>query len=779
MALEDTLTLIPADDGYEAFYAEKIWRLVPGLYRDEDAKTKTPGALRAFVEILAEQAAAERRSIDRLWSDTHITDCDDWAIPYIADLLATRLISEQNTAGRRADVAKTIYYRRRAGTLQLFARLADDIANWDGAPSEAFRRLFRTWHSLDCPALLGRVSRTPQGGLASIRGTRLGEVVDTAWDEVAHFPDFRRHRGLSGRYNIPKINLHLFRQFAFLVQNVTPYRFDAQHYMMDPSGRDIALFKPGQPFVKDCRVPEEWDVRGPILCGLLNDGRYRPGADAAAASIGAGLLVVEDELFLTAADLVARAEHIKGSALTIAQGRNLLNLALLEDSAKAQLIQNALALAIGNGPVGGALSRSQIYGGDLSVWETIDPDPWPWARAVVDPARGRVFLRSAPGAGQSFYIPRHHYGMFEKIGAGTYDRDASLEASGLIALPLAPPPMSNPGPIVGFDLPGTGAGTPAGTGIYQMSDSRTYLHTQGAGMTTTGDLTIQAGNGERPYVVLNLDNGTTRWVIDADNDGDTLVLDGLWLGLMPDGHGPTPDPGLPAGGELVIAGDFETVILRHMTLDPGGFRARITAGQTEVIPTVTLLLEGAIDRLIIDRSITGPIEESALAGDRCTAHEICILDSIVRGPDRGTAIQTRNAKLEIARTTVFGDVFGGRFLVEDSLIQGTLSAQDPQGSCVRYSAAEETEQFGIPNAYRCVHYPEAMPNHLFVSRRFGDAGFAQLSQTAPETVRRGAENTSEMGAMNRSIDAIKRDDLIRKLAEFTGINVIPQLIFET
>ena len=39
------------------------------------------------------------------------------SIPYIGDLLATRLVSCLDARAQRLDVAKTIYYRRRAGTL--------------------------------------------------------------------------------------------------------------------------------------------------------------------------------------------------------------------------------------------------------------------------------------------------------------------------------------------------------------------------------------------------------------------------------------------------------------------------------------------------------------------------------------------------------------------------------------------------------------------------------------------------------------------------------------
>jgi hypothetical protein len=317
-----------------------------------------------------------------------------------------------------------------------------------------------------------------------------------------------------------------------------------------------------------------------------------------------------------------------------------------------------------------------------------------------------------------------------------------------------------------------------------MNDSRTYIYEATTGLTVTDNLTVQAANAERPYIKIAVDAAgaglETRWEVDASEDGRTLVLDGLWLGLYETGQTAVPDASVvPMSISLVLTGNFETVILRNMTLDPGGRRARVQDGFTFVIPSVKLKLEGAIDTLILDHCITGPIEEEATITDICAANGICIQDSIVKGSSNGFAITCRSATLEMTRTTVFGKLAAARFLIENSLIKGEVIAQDPQASCFRYSAAVETPEHGIPNAYRSVAYPSKMPNHLFVSKRFGDPGFGQLSKTAPESLRRGAENTSEMGAYNSAIDAIKRDDLIYKLSEFTGINTITQLIFET
>jgi hypothetical protein len=38
-----------ADDGFESYFAEKLWDMVPAVYRHEDELGETPGMLRALV----------------------------------------------------------------------------------------------------------------------------------------------------------------------------------------------------------------------------------------------------------------------------------------------------------------------------------------------------------------------------------------------------------------------------------------------------------------------------------------------------------------------------------------------------------------------------------------------------------------------------------------------------------------------------------------------------------------------------------------------------------
>ena len=85
----------------------------------------------------------------------------------------------------------------------------------------------------------------------------------------------------------------------------------------------------------------------------------------------------------------------------------------------------------------------------------------------------------------------------------------------------------------------------------------------------------------------------------------------------------------------------------------------------------------------------------------------------------------------------------------------------------------------MPHPYQSHFCAGALPAGLFVSRRFGDPGYAQLSEIAPFEIREGGEHGVEIGAFKRALDPIKRADLTAKLREFLPINAIAQLIFET
>jgi hypothetical protein len=232
---------------------------------------------------------------------------------------------------------------------------------------------------------------------------------------------------------------------------------------------------------------------------------------------------------------------------------------------------------------------------------------------------------------------------------------------------------------------------------------------------------------------------------------------------------------------LVLDGVFDRVTIRHCTLDPGGVQAQINPAECQVIPYVQLVVRGNIEELVIESSIVGPVIEDTVAGDPGKIQKLEIRDSIVQSidPANSPAIATELGLVDLKRVTVFGDVKVNRLTATEGLIQGTVKVTDNQHGCFRFSATNDHPEKRLPPQFESHLFAPAIPNHFFVSRRFGDAGYAQLSDTAPATVVRGAENRSEIGAFSSLLSPIKLDDLKAKVNEFMPFGLIAQFINET
>lgn len=756
--------IAPADDLFERHYEEKIWGLIPEVYRSEDGAPIDDGPLRGLVRVLARQAAIARRSVDRLWADSRIDEADDWAVPYIGALMGTRPVSGLNRAGQRVNVESTIRYRRRLGTVRLAEILADDIADWDAVASEGFRRLIRQWHMLDGGPLPGAITRSPQWGYPDLRATRIDSIEGHAHDDLSHYADMRRHRGVLGRVNISRVNLHLFRQYAYAVTDVTPVEIADGLYTLDPSGRDVPLFQPGLTRNGDCFAMREWEMRAPIPCRRLNFAGFAPTLTTVPGVLAQLLAPLYGRRFATqagmleAANAALAADPNPPNALTAAQSRALIAATMEAASPRRNLLPGgdprtlALALAVGANATAAPFGPEELMAANLADWgQDLAPDPW--LQALVDPARGRVRLLNALPADRGFFAQLHHYGAFRGVGAGTHPRGSDLATAGFVAVNTLTPDFTQPI-----------------SGEFRWDDNRTYRPQLDASGIIVADasLTLSAEDGTRPYVVFDQAASATV-VLRSTNPEADLVIDGLWLGIT---------TGLATGvAQLRIDGTWRSVTLRNVTVDPGGERAAAPGQPAGVIPAITLEFAGAIDRLVIERSVTGRIVELTSANDPCATNGVTIADTIVRTATNAPAIRLRTASLTVDRTTIFGDVVCGRIDASDILVAGRVLAEDQQTGCFRFSAALTGGR--VPHPYESHFYADRLPAGTFVSERFGDPGYAQLGEIAPDDIRTGGENGVEMGAYARALDPIKRADLTAKLAEFMPVNAIVQPIIET
>jgi len=757
-------------DYYEAYYSDKLWNLLPAIYRALDTdQFNTNGPLRELVNRIGAQAATVRRSIDRLWEDQSIETCDDWVIPYIGDLLATNLVTNADASSQRRDVAKTIYYRRRKGTLAILEEIAFDVTGWNAKLVEFFRRLGRTRHGLDpaigtysdialqqAEGLVGPLTNTGIGGLADLRNVYGASKAGSAFDEFFHTADFRLGQGQVGWYGIPRLGVFLWRLQTFGVDQTTPVESVKcpGQFTFDPTGREIPLFAvQTRSFGDTWTSPEEWQLPTPITPNLLELALGTAPAYTLYATSGAS-----------------------GNSTTL----NALGVFNQTGSQYSLILADDFTADPAN------LSPAAF-----SALPASAPRP----AFLIDPARGLLISGHSPPQGDLRVT--YNYGFSSTIGAGPYDRRVQGYT-----------PASSPSPVKGGE-PNLASplGSLAPSGTLTIGDFLTYTSTEDVGSVTKGivAVTIGAENQNRPLIRLPMTSsppGVTEWVFtggDSAHPGQ-LVLDGLFV----------------SGGDLVLRGTFDAVTVRCCTLDPGGAPGPVKSGTSppaspfavaadgrELIPCC-LWIEGTVGSLTVDRCITGPIR-TRLAGNVAT---ITITDSIIQAiptstasaasvphsasiplEPADTALDFSDGNVILSRCTVMGQMVVHALQASECILGDVATVDDTQNGCVRFTAWASGSI--LPRQYESVQI--APGASLFTSTDFGNPGYGQLLPTvdaailpaasaaspAVPTIAAGAQNGSEMGAFARDLNPIKARGILIKYQEYMPAGLVPVLIYVT
>lgn len=272
-------------DGYDAYYQARLWDSLPEFYRVLDSSRASSddwagdwagdiaGPLRELLNRIGVQAAVVRRSIDGLWADQFIETCADWVIPYLGTLVAASTVTGLDRRGQRLDVANTIGWRRRKGTVATATAVARDLTGWDAHVVEGFRRLARTWHELDPPPTApGRTepgTRTPAGGFADLRSAPAALLAGGPFDQAFHLADVRRGGGATGYPSPEKLAVHLWRLLSLEVTGSTPVPVAGRpgEYTFDPTGREVPLFLPA-PGTAPPGPARAWQVPGPLTAAV-------------------------------------------------------------------------------------------------------------------------------------------------------------------------------------------------------------------------------------------------------------------------------------------------------------------------------------------------------------------------------------------------------------------------------------------------------------------------------------------------------------------------------
>ncbi|MGY6634798.1 MAG: hypothetical protein ACXIU8_13810 [Alkalilacustris sp.] len=729
------MTRPTARDGLDVALAEKLWTLIPQSTRDADAGGDSPGALRALVEVIAGQAAHLRRSHDRLWDDQMIELCADWAVPYIGALLATRSPPVLARRGRRVDVARTIFYRRRKGTPAVLEQLASDITGWDAALSEGFRRLARMPHPLDAPR-----DAAAWAAVAGMDDPLALARLGGPFDRLQHLPDI----AAGGRFGIHRMTVHLYRLRGAVMRNVVPRAHAGvpDSYTFDPSGRDVPLFARrgrtdagGDALDPDgWRPAAPWDVAAPIACRLLGHEVFRitPAVQAGLRAFGLTAPQVAELAALLGRSLPG-PERLRtallgrpSAAVFLAPAAlaEIRRLALVADCGKARLIPRSIRVEAAGAPLA---DLPGIASASLANWA----DPRPTAALVIDPERGR--LRVPAGTPAARLRTDHILGQPMALGA------TALRIPGRLPPPDAQ--RAEGAGIAAVHLPRIGTLRLTGNATWGQPSNRLGIR----------DMAIHAAAGDRPYLRL-----VGPWRLVAAPVGNArLHLDGLWIGAG------------AAAAALDLEGDWETVRLTHVTLDPGG--ALTEDAPAPVLPPLALRVLGRVQALHLDRAILGPLRLAA--GGRIDA--IHAADSILDDP--AGLVPLSDTDIHLDRCTVTGGVGGRRAFVSNTLIRGLLAPRDRQAGCFRFSAARTGST--PPPRHRAALLPAGVSP--FAARRFGNPDYLRLRAHAPEVLRTGGEDGQEMGVFHGLGDAARLAALHAKMSEYAPFGLLPIPQFET
>ena len=780
----------PVRDGFEGYYTEKLWQLVPEVYRNEDGLAANPGVLRRVVELIAAEAARSRRSIDRLWEDQHVETCDDWAVPYIGDLVGARLVGALDRRARRVDVANAVKFRRRRGTPDLLDSLVRAMSGWDVVLVEGFRRLARTRHRLDpAPRAGGFFTGTLTGGTADLRSPAGAEVSDGPFDEYFHTLDARLLRGRDGRFGLNKLNFHLYRLRAFEMKDgVDPVGLTDPNaegfprlFTIDPSGRDVQLLidadppdpdavaaLPGQLSRPNCGLPLEWEVTQAMRCRLLGHEAYEVTeshieellqlANPPTSADEQTLFQVLDVRFNSEQALRRRLRDLGAGIATDPPDwyRALVALALLARTGKANLYPRQVEISDGFAP----FTADRVAAANLANRDCQHDPENNLAELLVSPEQGRFATVPADEPpGFSPLVTRYHYGFSGEVGAGPYPRD--------------PLPASDVPTLVAANGVVPAGGVLQGDGLL-VDDNRTYtLDITNA--TAVGNAVLMAGPERRPYVTLG--GGGAQLRPQAVNA--TFLIDGGWYGVN-DPSNP-PAAGETADFEIVGAAganpedfDFDRVEIRFATLDPGGVRADGVR-----IPALRLLVRARIRTLVIRRSIVGPVHVVRDDDDDPSlVEELLICESIVDARETldRLAVSSNFGTVVIEGSTVFGDVAADVLKASDSIIDGRVMVVNNQAGCFRFSASEPGPDVRLPPRYRDLLAP--IPESAFNATLFGDPRYAQLSVVAPQALLSGAENGSEMGVFSHLLTPVRMSSVRAKVGEFGPVGMLAQYLFE-
>jgi hypothetical protein len=693
--------------GTGLYTTDELYELLPAVYRIRDADQG--GVLRELVDLIAGQVSVLAESLERLYDDQFVETCAEWVAPYIGDLVGYRTLNGvvPRVASPRADVANTIRYRRRKGTVSVLEQLAVDVTGWPAHAVEFFELLVTT-------QFMNHI-RPQAAATADLRSADRLELAGTfqagAFDGFAHTGEMRRIALRSGKYNIPNVGIFLWRVQAIRLAGSPLVDVDGTgiRFRFDPLGTDSQLFATPR---TDTEITH---LAGPIDVPLPLPRRF---AKANLPTLyGSG----------TGASFLLGSES--GGTVTPLDVSGVRICALTDE--------------------GGS-------------WAHL---PGPGDPVAVDPVLGRVAYPAAAAAGET-RVATFHYGSALAIGGGGYERLPSLEALANVrtvqdgaALGPALSAVASGGEVRIEDSKRYAA-PPTITATTPLPDADQSVVLQADDLQrpllTRSDQLRLAMDPDTTIVLNGLVLAGAPLVIEQADDTRprTLILRHCTLvpGLT---RQPSGEPGTLGRASLIVLHPFASVTLDHCVVGPivAIDGAAVTAndsvidacgrdqvafcGRAPGAPGTLLTVSTAADRQVGDGLVAG----GHLELEACT----------VLGKVHAQQLDVSNSLL-LAALADGGDPW-----------TWPVWAERRQLGCIRFSFVPPGSR--TPRRFHCAgDDPAERPFHT--SLRYGDPGYMQLRRSTVDAIRLGASDESEMGVTHELYAPQREDNLRIRMDEY-------------
>jgi len=741
-----------------------LFNLLPALYRLRDAQVAASagydmGPLQSLLSVVEEQIAILEENIAQLYDDQFIETCAPWVVPYIGTLIGYQQINSIAAAvdSPRAEVAATIGFRRRKGTVPVLEQLARDATGWGAHAVEFFQVLATT----QCV----RNHIRPQNYYApDLRSWKPREFMDTGFDQTAHKVDVRRiPRGPAqdtlgdglGHYNVQNIGVFLWSLNAYSLTNVlaTPMAGSNQCFRFSTLGADMPLFH------KATELPEETTT----LAGPAN----------VPDRMGAHLLCHD-----------IRAITQKGAA-AVYYGPGL-SLAVYNNGS----LQDASRILVAD------LSGNDGSWANLAHLSDLTNLPAGANTVAIDPRLGRIAI-PPPAAGESITISTFCcYGFNSAIGGGEYPRAASFTASPEQAIVRVPGDYAT----IHEALAALSA-----DGVVEVSNSGVYSEPAGLDVSVraNGHIELRAADGARPTLILGDAITVTGGTIpDTTDTQSAFDLNGFVITYAPPSPMSKPpnallySPGVNTNG-LTTLGITHCTFVPGWALVPNGSPQTTSAGAL-TYPGPAVFMENSGCAVSIGQSILGPlwlnVESSASLTDTIVDANAPTSVAIVATVDSTTQVPAASGALTMNGCTIIGKVYASLLsLVSDSIFVAALTEADVtptpplwnaplwsarhQQGCVRFSFVPAG---GIlPRQFACVEQAPDAPSPMFYSLQYGNPAYAKLLPTTDPSIRQGADDGGEMGVYHSVLAPQREADLLTRLAEYIPVGMEYGVLYES